>query len=145
MAAASPKWVAPMARCPSCGETLEGAACARCAGAEAQQPAPPTIDDNIASALCYLLLGVTGVLLLYLEPYNSNRRVRFHAFQAIFLNLAIIIFWVGVSFVGKGLALLISPVFLLACLVLWLVLIWAAWQNERLVLPVIGHMAEKQA
>jgi uncharacterized membrane protein len=134
-----------MAVCPSCGATLEGAACARCASSEAQKPVPPTIDDNIASALCYLLLGVTGVLLLYLEPYNSNPRVRFHAFQAIFLNLAIIIFWVGISFVGKGIALLISPLFLLACLVLWLVLIWAAWQNERLVLPVIGPMAEKQA
>ena len=145
MAAGSPKLVASMARCPSCGETLQGATCARCAGEHAEASAAPTIDDNVASALCYLLLGVTGVLLLYLEPYNSNRRVRFHAFQAIFLNLAIIIFWVGFSFVGKGLALLISPVFLLACLVLWLVLIWAAWQNERLVLPVIGHMAEKQA
>jgi len=145
MAAASPKWVAGMAVCPNCGDTLDGATCARCASAEARQPTVPTIDDNIASALCYLLLGVTGVLLLYLEPYNSNPRVRFHAFQAIFLNLAIIIFWVGFSFVGKGLALLISPVFLLACLVLWLVLIWTAWQNERLVLPVIGHMAEKQA
>jgi uncharacterized membrane protein len=145
MAPGSPKLVAGMAVCPSCGETLEGATCARCAGAQAQQPATPTIDDNVASALCYLLLGVTGVLLLYLEPYNSNPRVRFHAFQAIFLNLAIIILWVGLSFVGRGLALLISPVFLLACLVLWLVLIWTAWQNERLVLPVIGPMAEKQA
>ena len=130
-----------MAVCPTCGDTLEGATCARCARSDAS----PTIDDNIASALCYLLLGVTGVLLLYLEPYNSNPRVRFHAFQAIFLNLAIIIFWVGISFVGKGIALLISPLFLLACLVLWLVLIWAAWQNQRLVLPVIGQMAEKQA
>ena len=124
---------------------MEGGTCARCAAERAHQQAALAIDDNIAGALCYLLLGVTGVLLLYLEPYNANRRVRFHAFQAIFLNLAIIIFWVGFSFVGKGLALLISPVFLLACLVLWLVLIWAAWQNERLVLPVIGHMAEKQA
>ena len=134
-----------MAVCPNCGDTLDSATCAQCARSEAQQPMPPTIDDNIASALCYLLLGVTGVLLLYLEPYNSNPRVRFHAFQAIFLNLAIIIFWVGISFVGKGFALLISPLFLLACLVLWLVLIWAAWQNQRLVLPVIGQMAEKQA
>ncbi len=124
---------------------MEGGTCARCAAEPAHQQAAPAIDDNIASALCYLLLGVTGVLLLYLEPYNANRRVRFHAFQAIFLNLAIIIFWGGFSFVGKGVALLISPVFLLACLALWLVLILAAWQNERLVLPVIGQMAEKQA
>src|SRR5689334_5404808 len=144
MAAASPRLIAGTAVCPSCGETMEGGTCSRCA-VEHAQPAAPAIDDNIASALCYLLLGVTGVLLLYLEPYNANRRVRFHAFQAIFLNLAIIIFWVGFSFVGKGVALLISPVFLLACLGLWLVLIWAAWQNERLVLPVIGPMAEKQA
>ncbi len=124
---------------------MQGATCSSCAASELRQPAPPTIDDNVASALCYLLLGVTGALLLFLEPYSHNRRVRFHAFQAIFVNLAIIVFWVAISFVGKSLALLISPLFLLACLVLWLMLIWAAWQNERLVLPVIGPMAEKQA
>ena len=137
---------ARMAVCSRCGASLDGDHCERCtAKANAQLPGSPTIDDNVASALCYLLLGVTGVLLLYLEPYNRNRRVRFHAFQAIFLNLAIIVFWVGISLVGKGVALLISPLFLLACLVIWLLLIWAAWQNERLVLPLIGHMAERQA
>ena len=124
---------------------MESGHCMHCGMPETARPATPVIDDNIASALCYLLLGVTGVMLLLLDPYRRNPRVRFHAFQAIFLNLAIIIFWVGISFVGKGIALLISPLFLLACLVLWLVLIWAAWQNERLVLPVIGPMAEKQA
>ena len=112
---------------------------------EASHPAAPVIADNIASALCYLLLGITGVLVLYLEPYGHNPRVRFHAFQSIFVNLAIIVFWVAISFAGKRLALLVSPVFVLFCLVLWLVLIWTAWQNERLVLPVIGPMAEKQA
>jgi uncharacterized membrane protein len=101
--------------------------------------------DNIASAMCYLLLLVTGVLFLTLEPYNHNRKVRFHAFQAIFVNLAIIVLWVALSLLGKSLALLISPVFLLACLVLWLLLIWTAWQDERIVLPLIGTMAEKHA
>ncbi|HET9319079.1 MAG TPA: hypothetical protein VFO27_04865, partial [Bryobacteraceae bacterium] len=83
--------------------------------------------------------------LLSLEPYRHNPRIRFHAFQSIFVNLAIIVFWMAISLTGRRLALLASPVFLLLCLVLWLVLIWAAWQNERLVLPVIGPMAEKQA
>jgi uncharacterized membrane protein len=124
---------------------MEGPVCARCAIPAPQQPVSPTIADNVASAICYLLLGVTGVLFLYLEPYRRNHRVRFHAFQAIFVNLAIIVFWVALSFVGKQVALLISPLFLLACLVLWLTLIWTAWQNERLVLPLIGPMAEKQA
>jgi uncharacterized membrane protein len=130
-----------MAVCSSCGAVLDGGRCPHCTASAAA----PVIDDNIASALCYLLLGVTGVLLLFLKPYNCNRRVRFHAFQAIFLNLAIVVFWVAISLIGKRVALLISPVFLLACLVLWLALIWTAWQNERLVLPVIGPMAEKQA
>lgn len=131
-----------MAVCPSCGATLENGACPRCPAA---RPAAPVIEDRMASALCYLLLGVTGVLMLMLEPYSHNRRVRFHAFQAIFVNLAIIVVWMAISLVGKNLALLISPMFMLGCLVLWLVLIWRAWQDERIVLPLIGPMAEKQA
>jgi uncharacterized membrane protein len=134
-----------MAVCPKCGATLDGGECRHCAPPEPGQPSGPVIADNIASALCYFLLGVTGVLLLFLEPYRHNRRVRFHAFQAIFVNVAIIVAWVGISLAGKHVALLLSPLFMLGCMVLWLVLMWTAWQNERLVLPVIGAMAEKQA
>ncbi len=134
-----------MVVCPKCGATLDGGECGRCSLPAPEQPPDPIIADNIASALCYLLLGITGMLLLFLEPYRHNRRVRFHAFQAIFVNLAIIVVWVGISFTGRSVALLLSPLFMLGCLVLWLALMWTAWQNERLVLPVIGPMAEKQA
>jgi len=127
-----------MAVCPSCGATLNGESCSRCSSA-------PVLADNIAGALCYLLLGITGVLLLFIEPYGHNRHVRFHAFQSILVNLVIIILWVAISFAGRQVALLLSPPFVLACLILWLVLIWNAWQNNRLVLPVIGPVAEKRA
>ena len=133
-----------MAFCPNCGATLEGGQCSHCAGSPPHQPSP-VIADNIASALCYLLLGVTGTLLLFIEPYSRNPRVRFHAFQAILLNVVIIVFWVGISFSGRHVALLLSPLFMLGCLVLWLALIWTAWQDHRLVLPVIGPVAEKHA
>ena len=123
---------------------MEGGACSRCSASEERKTAP-AIDDNIASALCYLLLGVTGTLMLYLEPYRHNHRVRFHAFQAILVNLAIILMWLGISLLGKSLAMLLSPIFTLGTLVLWLVLVWTAWQNERIVLPLIGPLAEKQA
>jgi len=123
---------------------MEGGACSRCSASEERKTAP-AIDDNIASALCYLLLGVTGTVMLYLEPYRHNHRVRFHAFQAILVNLAIILIWLAISLLGKSLAMLLSPVFTLGTLVLWLVLIWTAWQNERIVLPLIGPWAEKQA
>ena len=127
-----------MPTCPNCGATLDDGQCSHCQSA-------PVIADNIASALCYLLLGVTGALLLFIEPYRHNRRVRFHAFQAILLNLVIIVCWVAISLAGRHLALLLSPLFMLGCMVLWLALIWTAWQDSRLVLPVIGPMAEKQA
>jgi uncharacterized membrane protein len=123
---------------------MEGGVCSRCPASE-ERKTGPAIDDNIASALCYLLLGVTGTLMLYLEPYRHNHRVRFHAFQAILVNLAIILIWLAISLLGKSLAMLLSPVFTLGALVLWLVLIWTAWQNERIVLPLIGPLAEKQA
>jgi uncharacterized membrane protein len=132
-----------MSVCPSCGGLLDDGVCRRCA--TSAPPVAPAIEDNIASALCYLLLGVTGVLFLWLEPYSRNRKVRFHAFQAIFVNVAIIVFWVSISLLGGKLALLISPMFLLVCLILWLALIWTAWQNQRIMLPLIGPMAEKQA
>jgi len=131
--------------CPNCGTPLESGSCTKCGPVAAERQPGPAIADNIASAMCYLLLLVTGVLFLTLAPYNHNRKVRFHALQAIFVNVVIVILWVGLSLLGKGLALLISPVFMLFSLILWLLLIWTAWQDERIVLPLIGPMAEKRA
>ena len=76
--------------------------------------------------MCYVLLLVTGILFLLLEPYKRNRRVRFHAFQSIFVNVAIIVLWVAISLFARSLALLLSPLFLLVCLFLWVFLIWKA-------------------
>lgn len=133
-----------MAVCPSCGAEMDGETCSRCPATEGRNTVS-AIDDNIANALCYLLLGVTGTLMLFLEPYRHNHMVRFHAFQAILLNLVIILVWLAISLLGRHLAMLFSPVFTLGTLVLWLLLIWTAWQNERIVLPLIGPLAEKQA
>src|ERR1700761_2283873 len=104
-----------MAFCASCGSQVEGRFCAKCGatvgagpanlppqpppqpqpGASYPPPVPPAslagMTDNAASALCYSLWLVTGVLFLLLAPYNQNRTVRFHAFQSIFLSVAVII------------------------------------------------------
>ena len=158
-----------MAFCPSCGSQVDGRFCAKCGTAVAADagtggtvppPAAPAaqssgLTENMAAALCYLLGLLTGILFLVLAPYNQNRTIRFHAFQAIFLHVALIIgfFVLGIvlsllihiPFIGAILALTLWPILGLACFVLWLYLMYKAYNNEKIVLPVIGPLAEKQA
>jgi len=106
------------------------------------------LTDNVAGALCYALLLVTGILFLVLAPYNQNRKIRFHAFQSIFLHAAAIVLWIVMLFlsaVSGGMLLLVMPLIWLAFVVLWLVMIIKTYQDQKLVLPLIGPLAEKQA
>jgi uncharacterized membrane protein len=156
-----------MAFCPNCGSSVEGRFCAKCGaavgegdpGAPAASSVPPSaiptaapgsagLTDNVASALCYVLGLITGVLFLVLSPYNQNKKVRFHAFQSIFLHVSAIIIWIVwifVSIVSGGLLGLVSPLIWLGFFVLWLVVIIKAFQDQKVVLPIIGPLAEKQA
>ena len=110
------------------------------------------LSENVAGALCYILGLITGILFLVLAPYNQNRNVRFHAFQAIFFHVAWIVFWIANMVVGivlpsaLGLLLgLFSLLIALGGLVVWLLLMFKAYSGQRLKLPVIGDLAEKQA
>jgi uncharacterized membrane protein len=110
------------------------------------------MQENVASALCYLAGLITGILFLVLAPYNRNPRIRFHAFQAIFFHVGWIIFWIGVTIVSIalpwGLRLIVSLLHLVMWLggfIVWLLLMWKAYNNDRLVLPIVGPMAEAQA
>jgi uncharacterized membrane protein len=98
---------------------------------------------------------ITGIIFLVMEPYSRNRAIRFHAFQSIFLNVAVIavdivigIFF-RVVFYTFGLAGLLAgilwPLFGLACFALWLYLIFSAYQGKTVLLPLIGPLAQKQA
>jgi uncharacterized membrane protein len=145
--------------CANCGSPVEGRFCAKCgAAADVGLPPPPPppppvpgaagMTDNVASAACYVLGAVTGVILLLLEPYNRNRTVRFHAFQSIFLTVAWIVFWSLVRVLFRFLGFFgffsLSSVISLAFFVLWVYLILSAYQGKRVVLPFIGPMAEQQ-
>ena len=157
-----------MAFCPNCGNQVDGRFCAKCgtavaeaasAGAGGSVTAPPSVPstvgvapagltDNVASALCYALGLVTGILFLVLAPYNQNRKIRFHAFQSIFMHAAVIVVWIAmllVSAISGGMLLFVMPLIWLGFFVLWLVLIIKAYQDQKLVLPIIGPLAEKQA
>ena len=107
------------------------------------------MTDNAASALCYVLGLVTGILFLVLAPYNQNKTIRFHAFQSIFLNVGWILFWMVFNIVFAALhlfsLLFLSSLISLAFFVLWIYMIITAYQGKTVVLPVIGPIAQKQA
>lgn len=118
-------------------------------------PQSAGMEENVACALCYVLGLLTGVLFLVLEPYNRNRLIRFHAFQSIFLNIAWIVVFIALSiisivllpipFLGAILSLMLHMAAGLGLFILWLMLMYKAYNKERWVLPFIGPLAEKQA
>ena len=123
-------------------------------------PPPATADggltENVAAALCYFLGLITGILFLVLEPYSRSKTIRFHAFQSIFLNVAMIVVMIALTIVFSILRAilpfgmwflfsLIDLVIWLGFMVLWLFLMFKAYQNQKLVIPIIGQLAEKQA
>src|SRR5260370_30311404 len=154
-----------MAFCPSCGSQVDGRFCPKCgssvnatgdagmtaapsSGVPTAASTPAGLTDNVASALCYALGLITGILFLVLAPYNQNRKIRFHAFQSIFMHAAVIVVWIAmllVSAISGGMLLFVMPLIWLGFFVLWLVLIIKSYQDQKLVLPIIGPLAEKQA
>lgn len=160
-----------MAFCPNCGAQVTGAYCPNCgtpvagagpAGATANPgfstPPPPIanapgLTDNVAGALCYLGWIITGILFLVIAPYNRNRTVRFHAFQSIFTTIAVMILAIVIDiFIGLMVGVthfysfwMIASLFHLLVVVLWLYLMYMAYSNKMVKLPVVGDLAQKQA
>ncbi len=144
--------------CASCGSQVEGSFCAKCgtkvgAAVPASGPAvqaTSAMADNVASALCYALGFITGIIFLVIAPYNRNPAIRFHAFQSIFLSVAWIVLRIGLGIV-LGFSGLWSSMFFLYSLVtlagflLWLFMILQAYQGKTVELPVIGPLARQQA
>ena len=150
-----------MAFCPNCGSEVGGQFCPKCGtsvagGAPAAAPASAgatPMASNLASALCYLLLP--AIIFLLIDPYNRNREVRFHAWQAIGLAVALTVLNIALMIVEgiliaatAGLGIVLAPLLMLVHfgeMLLFIYIAFKAYQNQRISVPIIGPFAEKQA
>jgi uncharacterized membrane protein len=151
--------------CPNCGSAIGGAAPSSSVPNPGAYAPPPTVvssgglEPHIASMLCYLPVFPFGVLasiiFLVAAPYNQNKFVRFSAFQSLFLHGACIVlyFVLAIAFtillaILHGLGFMFGglfPLFSVAILVGFLFMMYKAFNNEKVKLPIIGDLAEKQA
>ncbi|HOX24640.1 MAG TPA: DUF4870 domain-containing protein [Candidatus Krumholzibacteria bacterium] len=100
------------------------------------------LSENVAGALCYSLLWITGLIFLLVE--RSSGYVRFHAMQSLLVFGLISVAGVVVQLL-PGVGAFLGGVLGLLAVVLWIVLMVKAWQGERFKLPLIGDEAERQA
>ena len=104
------------------------------------------------AALTYLLGFVTGIIFLYLEPYNQDEFVRFHARQSIGFSVA----WFAVNVVfGVFLAVLphqigglfsfLQGLINLGLAIFWLFLMYKAYSGERYRIPELSNVIDQVA
>jgi uncharacterized membrane protein len=124
-------------------------------------PAPPVatgtaMTSNVAGLLTYILGLITGIIFLVIEPYKNDKFVRFHAYQSIFFNVALIVFWIAYTIlasilgvVSLGILAMVMGLFglliSLAIIAYWIFLMYKAYNNELYKIPFIGDLAAKQA
>ncbi len=94
------------------------------------------LKKNTAGALAYVLGPITGIIFLIIE---KDPFVRFHAMQStvVFVALFVLQWVLGITVILFFLSAIIG----LVSFVLWLVLIYKAWQGEEWEVPVLGKVA----
>jgi uncharacterized membrane protein len=107
---------------------------------------------NIIAALTYLLGFVTGLIFLYLEPYNQDEFVRFHARQSIGFSVAWfaigVVFGVFIAVLPHGLGALLNFLLTLidiALAVFWIFLMYKAYNGERYRIPELADIVDSIA
>ena len=109
------------------------------------------LPANVAGALAYVLGPITGVLFYVLE--RDNRFVRFHAAQSIVVSVVMIVISIVlgilgavlgfIPFIGWIIAGMLSLGVSLVSLVLWLFLMWQAFQGKEWEVPFAGVFARR--
>ena len=108
------------------------------------------LEPKVAGLLCYVLGWITGVIFLLIE--KDNKFVRFHAIQSIVVFGAFTAVWIVLSMLdlvvpspADVLFVVLSWLLWIASVILWIVLMIKAYQEEKFKLPIAGDYAEEHA
>jgi uncharacterized membrane protein len=96
-------------------------------------------DANVAAALTYLVGFITGIIFLLVE--KENKFVRFHAMQSTLVFAGIVAIDILLQIVPILGALVVVFVVIPVSAILWLLLMYKAYQGEEFKLPLVGQMA----
>jgi uncharacterized membrane protein len=147
--------------CTQCGTPVDPQAsfCHQCGAA--QRPIafgsvphfPDSVPDRTASILCYIpVFGIIpAIIFLASQKFRSNTRVRFDAFQSVYLFLAWLVlhsvapalFFAG--FPDHGVSHGLVDILKLCVVASWIYLLVKAAQQQQVRLPVIGDLAARSA
>jgi uncharacterized membrane protein len=101
------------------------------------------------AALTYLPGFVTGVIFLYLEPYDKDEFVRFHARQSIVYSIACFVVNIILSvFVAVlpsalgGIIRFLQSLINLGFAIFWVFLMYKAYSGERYRIPELADWAD---
>lgn len=110
-------------------------------------------QPNIAAVLSYVLTIATGAIMLIIE--KENKYVRFHALQSILFGVVWMTLWTLADIeltrfwpnpiVGWMINDLAYFLIVLGGFVVWLFLLYKAYDGERFKLPILGNIAERIA
>jgi uncharacterized membrane protein len=147
--------------CTKCGNqvTTTDVFCGKCgmrqaatAGIPPQQDFFQALTPRTASLLCYVpIIGWVGSIIVLASPrFQHDRRVRFHAFQGLYLFVVwLIVDWVVSPFVhilpgpGGHEMMAVKSLMQLAVFGAWIFMLVKTSQEQMYHLPIVGELAER--
>jgi uncharacterized membrane protein len=109
---------------------------------DAPQTPNEGLSENAASGLAYITI-IPAIIFLVVAPYNTNPKIKFHAWQNIFLCIGWFI--VSIIMVIPILGWIIGILGLLTFFICWVLAMINGFQGKQWKVPVIGNLAAKQA
>jgi uncharacterized membrane protein len=142
--------------CCQCGQSVNArdAYCALCGARQPAAAAPGVeymhaISPRTASLLCYIpILGwIVAIVVLASARFREDTRVRFHAFQGLYLFVTwLLVDWFlspMFRFAGPPFHQLFPGLMKAAVFGAWIFMIVKTSQDETYKLPILGDLAEK--